>query len=87
MGPLMAFGPVVVMAASFANAAFDRLPLEEEESLPAQGPLESHGLVHGQQQQQFLQDPSLFHGLAPNLLANVQLPSEPNSWATGAGIR
>ncbi|XP_010917984.1 AT-hook motif nuclear-localized protein 24 [Elaeis guineensis] len=85
VGPLMASGPVVIMAASFANAAYDRLPLEEEESLPAQGPLESHGLV-GQQQQQFLQDPSLFHGLAPNLLGNVQLPSEPNNWTTGAGI-
>ncbi|EHA8588459.1 AT-hook motif nuclear-localized protein 24 [Cocos nucifera] len=85
VGPLMASGPVVIMAASFANAAYDRLPLEEEESLPAQGPLESHGLV-GQHQQQFLQDPNIFHGLAPNLLSNVQLPSDPNSWTTGAGI-
>ncbi|XP_022762434.1 AT-hook motif nuclear-localized protein 25-like [Durio zibethinus] len=30
-GPLMASGPVVLMAASFANAVYDRLPLEEEE--------------------------------------------------------
>ncbi|KAL2940385.1 AT-hook motif nuclear-localized protein 29 [Bienertia sinuspersici] len=29
VGPLMASGPVVLMAASFANAVFDRLPLEE----------------------------------------------------------
>ncbi|XP_008811429.2 AT-hook motif nuclear-localized protein 24-like [Phoenix dactylifera] len=87
VGPLMASGPVVIMAASFANAAYDRLPLEEEESLQAQGPLESHGLLgQQQQQQQFPQDPNLFHGLAPNLLSNVQLPSEPHSWTTGAGI-
>ncbi|KAF8406751.1 hypothetical protein HHK36_008843 [Tetracentron sinense] len=31
VGPLIALGPVVLMAASFANAMFERLPLEEEE--------------------------------------------------------
>ncbi|XP_052203719.1 AT-hook motif nuclear-localized protein 27 [Diospyros lotus] len=31
VGPLMASGPVVLMAASFANAVFERLPLEEQE--------------------------------------------------------
>ncbi|KAL1561478.1 AT-hook motif nuclear-localized protein 29 [Salvia divinorum] len=31
VGPLVAAGPVVLMAASFANAVFERLPLEEEE--------------------------------------------------------
>ncbi|KAL8058215.1 hypothetical protein ABFX02_03G003900 [Erythranthe guttata] len=31
VGPLMAAGAVVLMAASFANAVFERLPLEEEE--------------------------------------------------------
>lgn len=31
VGPLLASGPVVLMAASFANAVFERLPLEEEE--------------------------------------------------------
>ncbi|XP_022895185.1 AT-hook motif nuclear-localized protein 25-like [Olea europaea var. sylvestris] len=30
VGPLIASGPVVLMAASFANAVFERLPLEEE---------------------------------------------------------
>ncbi|KAE8721855.1 AT-hook motif nuclear-localized protein 25 [Hibiscus syriacus] len=30
-GPLMASGPVVLMAASFANAVYDRLPLDQEE--------------------------------------------------------
>ncbi|KAF9614975.1 hypothetical protein IFM89_021405 [Coptis chinensis] len=32
IGPLMASGPVVLMAASFANAVFERLPLNDEES-------------------------------------------------------
>ncbi|CAA0806978.1 AT-hook motif nuclear-localized protein 29 [Striga hermonthica] len=31
VGPLVASGPVFLMAASFANAVFERLPLEEEE--------------------------------------------------------
>ncbi|CAN4121281.1 unnamed protein product [Withania somnifera] len=35
VGPLMASGPVVLMAASFANAVFERLPLEEEEGTTA----------------------------------------------------
>ncbi|KAJ3694695.1 hypothetical protein LUZ60_000072 [Juncus effusus] len=37
VGPLMAAGPVVLMAASFANAVYERLPLEgmEEEEQPA----------------------------------------------------
>lgn len=38
VGPLVASGPVVLMAASFANAVFERLPLDEEEagSVPVQ---------------------------------------------------
>ncbi|GAB4838691.1 AT-hook motif nuclear-localized protein 25 [Ancistrocladus abbreviatus] len=42
VGPLMASGPVILMAASFANAVFDRLPLEEEESIttPVQQPVQ-----------------------------------------------
>ncbi|KAL0368747.1 UNVERIFIED_CONTAM: AT-hook motif nuclear-localized protein 27 [Sesamum calycinum] len=38
VGPLMASGPVVLMAASFANAVFERLPLEEEEANNAAQP-------------------------------------------------
>ncbi|CAN6918056.1 unnamed protein product [Brassica oleracea] len=33
-GSLIASGPVVLMAASFANAVYDRLPMEEEETPP-----------------------------------------------------
>lgn len=32
MGPLVASGPVILMAASFANAVYERLPLDEEEA-------------------------------------------------------
>lgn len=38
VAPLMASGPVVLMAASFANAVFERLPLEEEEGAAAAQP-------------------------------------------------
>ncbi|GAV65821.1 DUF296 domain-containing protein [Cephalotus follicularis] len=36
IGPLVASGPVVLMSASFANAVFERLPLEEEEGTNVQ---------------------------------------------------
>ncbi|XP_072954435.1 AT-hook motif nuclear-localized protein 16-like [Typha angustifolia] len=92
VGALIAAGPVVIMAASFANAAYERLPLEEDESVPLQGQLGSPGMVGQSPQQQppqLMPDPSapLFHGLPPNLLNNVQLPSETYSWASGGGGR
>ncbi|CAI9101577.1 OLC1v1038941C1 [Oldenlandia corymbosa var. corymbosa] len=77
VGPLLAAGPVVIMAASFGNAAYERLPLEDDESAgiaPPGGGLGSPGSGGGggggggqqvQQQQQMLgQDPNSnpFHG-------------------------
>ncbi|KAE8668281.1 AT-hook motif nuclear-localized protein 25 [Hibiscus syriacus] len=42
-GPLMASGPVVLMAASFDNAVYDRLPLDQEEEPAVQlQPAASH---------------------------------------------
>ncbi|KAE7997036.1 hypothetical protein FH972_001706 [Carpinus fangiana] len=84
VGPLLASGPVVIMAASFGNAAYERLPLEEEDPavpIPGGGSLESPGIVgqqQQQQQQQLMPDPNtpLFHGMPQNLLNSCQLPSE-----------
>lgn len=88
VGTLLASGPVVIMAASFSNAAYERLPLEEEEVAPPL-PMQGGGLNESpvgqqnpQQQQQLLGDPSMFHGMAPNLLNSIQLPPEA-FWATG----
>ncbi|KAJ6940255.1 hypothetical protein NC651_006410 [Populus alba x Populus x berolinensis] len=69
----------VVGGTSFGNAAYERLPLEEDES---QTPLP--GRQQNQQQHQLMQDPntSLFQGLPQNLLNSVQLPSEAY-WGTG----
>lgn len=90
VGPLLAAGPVVIMAASFSNAAYERLPLEDEEStLPLQGgSLGSPGAItppqQQQQQQQLLTDPSLFQGMSQNLLNSIQLPNDAY-WGTGGG--
>ncbi|KAL1828526.1 hypothetical protein DCAR_0207759 [Daucus carota subsp. sativus] len=78
-GQLIASGPVVIMAASFGNAAYERLPLEDiETSVPGIGPLESPRL----QQQQLMGDPnaSLFQELPPNLLNSIQVPSDQAYW-------
>lgn len=89
VGTLTASGPVVIMAASFSNAAYERLPLEEEDpQMPMQGgEMGSPGAVGQQQQpqqQQVMaeQNAQLFHGLPPNLLNSIQLPAEAY-WATG----
>ncbi|XP_019155880.1 PREDICTED: AT-hook motif nuclear-localized protein 24-like [Ipomoea nil] len=98
VGALLASGPVLVMAASFSNAAYERLPLDEDEgnALPLQGGggMDSPGGVGGggqqqqqqqppPQQQQILADPSMFHGMPPNLLNSIQLPNDQGFWATG----
>ncbi|KAM7255983.1 hypothetical protein ACFE04_011724 [Oxalis oulophora] len=93
VGPLTCSGPVVVMAASFSNAAYERLPLEEDDAagqmgMPGAGELGSPTGV-GQQQQQQQHDlmgeangGGLFQGMNPNLLNSIQLPSE-GYWANG----
>ncbi|KAL0331370.1 UNVERIFIED_CONTAM: AT-hook motif nuclear-localized protein 24 [Sesamum angustifolium] len=88
VGQLLASGPVMIMAASFSNAAYERLPIEEEENaIPVQGgslgsPPPPGSVGSQQQQQQILPDPSLFQGMPPNLLNSIQMPNEA-FWATG----
>ncbi|KAF9624369.1 hypothetical protein IFM89_010395 [Coptis chinensis] len=41
VGALIASGPVIVIAASFTNVAYERLPLDEEEPLQMQQPVPS----------------------------------------------
>ena len=74
-GQLLASGPVIIMTASFSNAAYERLPLENEESNGIQG--------QGNSPPQIMADPSLFQGMPPpNLLNTLQMPNE-EFWATG----
>nr|XP_043629132.1 AT-hook motif nuclear-localized protein 22-like [Erigeron canadensis] len=78
VGPLLASGPVVIMAASFGNAAYERLPLEEEETTANEGLGSPTGINNGQQLMSE-SNPSLFHGLPPNML-NHQLPTDAYNW-------
>ncbi|XP_061348218.1 AT-hook motif nuclear-localized protein 24-like [Gastrolobium bilobum] len=85
VGTLVASGSVVIMASSFSNAAYERLPLEDEDpsQLPPHGgsigsPSGSGvGHHHQHQQSQLLGDATapLFHGLPPNLLNSIEMPS------------
>ncbi|PIM97677.1 hypothetical protein CDL12_29850 [Handroanthus impetiginosus] len=82
VGQLLASGPVMIMAASFSNAAYERLPLEEDENATqVQGT--SLGSPPGGGGQQMLGEACLFPGMAPNLLNSInQMPNEA-FWATG----
>ncbi|KAL3537175.1 hypothetical protein ACH5RR_000541 [Cinchona calisaya] len=73
MGCLVAAGPVIVVVASFTNVAYERLPLDEDESLQMPPPTASGG-DGGGAGSQFL-DPSLglpFFNLPQNM-SNGQL--------------
>uniref|UniRef100_A0A7N0V0D2 AT-hook motif nuclear-localized protein n=1 Tax=Kalanchoe fedtschenkoi TaxID=63787 RepID=A0A7N0V0D2_KALFE len=72
VGPLLASGLVVLMAASFGNAAYERLPLEEEDGVAGSGSQISPGMVTPQQQQQQMggDASTLFHGLSGQSLMN-----------------
>ena len=93
VGALIASGPVVIMSASFSNAAYERLPLEDEDpSMALQGggsigsPGGGGGVGQSQAPHQLMGDSTtapLFHGLNPNLLNSVQMPSTETFWATG----
>lgn len=97
VGPLIASGPVIIMAASFLNAAYDRLPLEDEE--PQAQPLQITSQPSSQQQNQQNQSSAamtahpiaehaaninmpLFN-LPPNLLSNGLPPDAYPAWHPG----
>lgn len=82
VGALTASGPVMIMAASFSNAAYERLPLEDEEesTMPMQGGGGAPSIPNTQQQL-VGGDPNalLYHSLPQNLL-NQLPPSEAGYW-------
>lgn len=83
VGPLSASGPVIIMAASFGNAAYERLPIEDDdETSPAAeviGQAAASSAV-APNPPQLLGDLNggLFHGVAQNQVVNssCQLPPE-----------
>ncbi|GFS38642.1 pentatricopeptide repeat (PPR-like) superfamily protein [Actinidia rufa] len=77
VGALVASGPVVIMAASFINATFDRLPplLDSDDGVIAGA---------GRQHHHHQVDMSDIYGVVPqNLLTNGTLPTEVYTWAPG----
>ncbi|KAK9153244.1 hypothetical protein Sjap_000724 [Stephania japonica] len=85
VGALIAYGPVVVMAASFMNATFDRLPLEEDDVVAShsQHLQSNHHHLHQA-------DLSNLYGMPTNLLTNGNLaavpPPEVYSWTSGRQV-
>ncbi|KAF6156129.1 hypothetical protein GIB67_024099 [Kingdonia uniflora] len=69
VGPLIASGPVVIMATSFMNATFDRLPLEDDEAHNQHYQNNHHHFHHVD-----------MYGMPPNLLTNGNFPPEVYSW-------
>ncbi|XXG66580.1 hypothetical protein AAC387_Pa06g0123 [Persea americana] len=87
VGALIAAGPVIVIAASFTNVAYERLPLEEEEALQMQPPVSqsSGGSGGGGGLVNPFPDPSAalpFFNLPLNMPSN-QLPVDWAGNATG----
>ncbi|VVB06444.1 unnamed protein product [Arabis nemorensis] len=78
VGPLMTSGPVVIMAASFGNAAYERLPLEEEEE-EIEREIDENAARAGetQTQKELMEDVTPFlQGLPSNLMNTVSLPGD-----------
>ncbi|KAL3832995.1 hypothetical protein ACJIZ3_007731 [Penstemon smallii] len=87
VGALIASGPVIIIAASFTNVAYERLPLEEEEGLVAAQPSGGGG---GGGNSQFNPDPSSmglpFFNLPLNMPNGQQLQMD-GAWAGNSGGR
>ncbi|PIA39904.1 hypothetical protein AQUCO_02600392v1 [Aquilegia coerulea] len=94
VGALIASGPVIVIAASFTNVAYERLPLDEEEPLQMQQPVPTSsgggggGGGGGSGINNPFPDPSSalpFFNLPLNM-PNVQLPID-GGWTNNSGGR
>ncbi|KAL5731909.1 hypothetical protein ACHQM5_004592 [Ranunculus cassubicifolius] len=90
VGALIASGPVVIMAASFMNASFDRLPLDDDEVTVG---VVSNNHNHNHNSNQHFRNDTHSHyhygemanvyGMPANLITNGSLPPEVYTWGTG----
>ncbi|ESR49958.1 at-hook motif nuclear-localized protein 23 [Citrus sinensis] len=92
VGELTAAGPVIVIAASFTNVAYERLPLDEDEQLQMQQASGGSGGAGGGNPNNLFADAGAgsagglpFFNLPLNMPPNVQLPVE--GWSGNAGVR
>lgn len=91
VGALMAAGPVVIMAASFGNAAYERLPLDEQEEGMMQPQVQEQDMMGTETSisQSGLRSTipsgseSMYHGM----MGNVGMPAggEGYPWPAGGG--
>lgn len=89
-GALVASGPVIVIAATYSNATYERLPLEDEPAGDGSAPGVNGGTSGGgsaSQQGHGLSEPStgsipVFNLSPANLLPNGQMPHHDAFWAT-----
>ncbi|WCJ24813.1 AT-hook motif nuclear-localized protein 16 [Euphorbia peplus] len=80
VGALIASGPVVIMAASFMNATFDRLPLDEDE-VSAAAAVQNQHYQNARHHHHHHLDISDLYGVPPNLLTNgTTVPPEIYTW-------
>ncbi|VFQ72874.1 unnamed protein product [Cuscuta campestris] len=86
MGALVASGPVVVIAATYMNAAYQRLPLEEEEEVVPHHPADEGRMQLGGAVEIAPSAPhshplvDSLYNLPPNLLHNTQIAHEAAHW-------
>ncbi|XP_071732056.1 AT-hook motif nuclear-localized protein 20-like [Rutidosis leptorrhynchoides] len=88
VGSLVASGPVMVIAATFSNATYERLPVEDEEEADSVTPGLGGGGGHGGSPPQLgMGDPNPMPGysIQPNLIPNGSglLNHEAFGWAPG----
>lgn len=86
VGALIASGPVLIMAASFMNATFDRLPLDDadEVATTAVAAAAMQNQYHHQNGRHHHLDMADLYGMMPqNLITNGTNPPEIYSWAPG----
>ncbi|KAL4352395.1 hypothetical protein GQ457_06G042670 [Hibiscus cannabinus] len=82
VGALVASGPVLIMAASFMNATFDRLPLDDTDEIATAAAMQNQ--YHQQNGRHHHLDISELYGMMPqNLITNGTNPPEIYSWAPG----
>jgi hypothetical protein len=92
VGELTAAGPVIVIAASFTNVAYERLPLDEDDQLQMQsgggggGGAGGGGVGNSPFNESGTPSGGLpFFNLPLNMTANVQLPVD--GWGGNSGGR
>ncbi|KAI3825626.1 hypothetical protein L1987_07142 [Smallanthus sonchifolius] len=73
-GPLTASGPVVIMAATFMNATFDRLPIDKDDAIAATA-------THDQHHHHVI-GVSDIYGPPQNMLSNTTIPPKIYTWST-----